>query len=220
MDPLNGMFQIIQSQSVRFLKYNRFSSVFPGDLATDFKERYRFVETPQRAVDFTNTQNGLNFLLGRFGDTTIQKLAIYTNGMLAEGAAPTEELDLFLDDVLDIVRKQFDLSTIEGSPVSRLYGSKIEIKSTANLSRALAGLSGIAETLTHAVTGYGVSARPYQVGGISIVSEKIGDGTITPARFVFERRAEKPLDDNLFYSEAPLATKAHVDLIRTLENSL
>jgi len=211
MDPLNGMFQIIQSQSVRFLKYNRFSSVFPGDLATDFKERYRFVETPQRAVDFTNTQNELNFL---------QKLAIYTNGMLAEGAAPTEELDLFLDDVLDIVRKQFDLSTIEGSPVSRLYGSKIEIKSTANLSRALAGLSGIAETLTHAVTGYGVSARPYQVGGISIVSEKIGDGTITPARFVFERRAEKPLDDNLFYSEAPLATKAHVDLIRTLENSL
>jgi hypothetical protein len=57
--------------------------VFYPDLAKELVQRYQFQKFPQALEDF-DEQKGVTFGAGKSGETVIEKLVIYGNGILVD----------------------------------------------------------------------------------------------------------------------------------------
>ena|SRR5258708_5177292 len=217
---LTGAFKIIQSQSVRFREMGGLSSAFLGDVSTALRDRYRFQEFPKKTEDFINPPNGMSFAIGRYGDNNIKRCAIYSDGILAESDVPTEVLDNFLDEITSILLEQFGVSLKPSTPLHHVYNSKIEIVLRLDLAKTLDRFSAVSDFLTMALRSYGLDVKPYEVAGVSGLAEFNTPAPIVAPKFSFERRIGKNFASNIFYSEAPLPTKAHVEVIQLLQSAI
>lgn len=79
----------------------------------------------------------------------------------------------------------------------------------------------IRSTLSAGVQAQGFKVAPYERAGFSFQTdgEKAQPEGLKPGRFVLERRAGRGFDEDIFYSEAPLSTAAHRDLLELVEAS-
>jgi hypothetical protein len=96
----------------------------------------------------------------------------------------------------------------------------MEVKSSIPFGARFERLNGFALKLTTMVQQYGVTIDPYQVTTILLQTDPGLAQPIKPARFIFERRANVPYSGDLFYSEAPVSTEQHMELLEELERSL
>jgi hypothetical protein len=206
--------KIIFGQVIRFIddvrEVKKDFSLY--EIVRAIQSRYGFLEAPSKLVDY-NPQTGMTFLMGKFEGRFIRRFQIYTNGLLCEAETSTDISDRFLDDLIGWLERNFEQ---RGREKARAYVSQFEVRTEINLGRTFAALDPIGTALAKAVSTYSAEVPKFEISGVRMHYSPRGDEAM-PTQFIFERRAESPFSENLYFSSAPLCTLDHENLLREIE---
>jgi hypothetical protein len=100
----------------------------------------------------------------------------------------------------------------------KTYESNLAVKSDHDLSKVLTPNSAAIAAVNKA---YGSDRYPAvelaYSGFVFSVDDTTFPGIKKPIKFIVDRRVGVPLDQNIFYSQAPLTTDDHLDVLRAFE---
>ena len=205
-----------------------------GDLALWIKHVYSFAESqapdsviptapspiPAEAPQKTQENvTGLIFRKGRFQVedgvyVAVNSLTVYDDGIVVETGSSTEDGDIFAGDLLKSATLEFGLAYDANTVRRRMYVSELIVRSNLNLADVNPYLHAFSERISDASRN--ASRRiPFVVGGISFWSEADDAGKQMVVRF--ERQAGKALAENRYFSDAPMQTRIHLDVLEEFE---
>lgn len=204
---------ILNTSAIRVVQEVEPPRIFLPDLSRAVADRYKFVRYPQSVEDFS--KDSLDFAYGNFfDDAIVMKLSISNAGVWVEAPTRSDNLDRFLDDLM-ILLSDFGVSASNASGMS-IYGSALELTMKSGFGRWFEQVQPAVAKIRSSLESAGISVSDYEVGGFTIVGE--GPDTLKPPRFVLERRADKALEENTFFSQAPLSTEQHISLLAEIES--
>ena len=186
--------------------------VFLPDLVKFIQEKYRFVDFPQTVEHLTG--DSFAFKLGHYNGSTIAELTLYNEAIFASSDVSTDVLDTFITELIQFARSEFQMNIVQIES-QNLYNSRIEVEVKSGFDNWLNIFKPISDQLASAATDAGITSTGYGLVGFSLGAE--GPDVVKPGRFLFERRAGNAFSDNIFFSEAPLSTRAHIELVERLE---
>lgn len=190
------------------------------DVFAGFRERYGFVEIPDRIEEWNNAK-GIALRHGRFQDIAITQLQIFSNGVLAESKAPTEVVDAFVEDVILWTLERFSLEEFEIEPPKKTFDSHIVVRSEVDLSKHFSGLTEIGTAIDEHLEAYGHIVPNYVLSGFTMHADMVEEIlNLRPSTFSIERRTGQPFREQLYFSTAPLSTSDHVKVLERLEKAL
>lgn len=207
---------ILQSSAIRFCTVENTGTIFGPDFVEAVRQRYRFWEFPKSPAEF-RADDGIKFSHGLFNGTIINNITLYKTGVLAQGETDTSTLDLMIDDFLGWAEEYYSGKCILSTPVSRGYVSTIVVRAPTGVNGAFERLNRVSQALDGMLRGLGITAAPYSVSSFALQGDPAQSSPIVPGRFLFERRADTPLEERLFYTEAPVTTDQHQELLRHLD---
>jgi hypothetical protein len=190
------------------------------DLLAAIKDRYGFAKAPIHEHDRTE-KGALAFEGGVFfyNDVSLSvTLTIFSDGLVAETTSDTDNTRAFLEDLRELVIAS-GYSLPEPSSIREGLVSSVVVETETPLTLLnpkLEVLVKIIEAKTKTLDG---KFRDYELAEISIATED-SNKALAPASFKFERRIDQPFDLNRYFSQAPLGTKDHMDLLEVFETIL
>jgi hypothetical protein len=177
-------------------------------------KRYRFAKAPANELDL-DEQRSLAFKAGTFTGarkvSIIVGLNIYNDGLAADTVSSTDESTEFLLDLAKWLNDTYGLAVPKERRV--IYLSQIDFQSEVSLINLNRRLEAFAENLQNLAKS---ADKPYEVGSIQFWTEDIGKpGSASPVKI--ERKVSAPFSANHYFSQAPLPTKAHMELLNEFE---
>src|SRR5712691_10152352 len=100
-----------------------------------FVERYSFAKysEPKDAQD----NQGTKFEFGSFtpngGTPILLSMTVHTDGIVVETRSSTDDGDLFLDDALSWVSKEYGLPKVSDLPIRKIYASEVIVQAENTL---------------------------------------------------------------------------------------
>lgn len=210
---------IIRGSVVHFQAMDSPPNLFITDVVDELRRRYRFLEVPSKA-DEIDPEKGLRFALGKFEEATIEHFEVYNDALVARGPVATDVLDRFLEEISKWAVDELGITITTPQPVARASVSTLEVSSSLDLLKWINKLDAFREMLGSMVANQGFDFPPYEVASIAMHTDKEKALPLQPARFLLERRVGHPYEDNVFFSEAPVATADHKKLLDLLETLL
>jgi hypothetical protein len=141
--------------------------------------------------------------------------------VLAEGNAPTEEIDAFLDDVLSWGRIETGSGAFEEPTLRRAYVSQLEIELDVALGGAFSEFMKLGKYITDTVRGYGQNTQQFELSSLSLHCDLLNLEPPKPGvPFVFARREGKRYDDGIYFASAPLKTSDHLHVLEEFRTLL
>lgn len=184
---------------------------FVGEIAAQFE----FQKVPSTLEEF-NVQKGMEFLTGRIGGKAIGKLVIWPNILIIEGRSNTTECKEMLTEILQWAKERFKLSYSPEMIKRYAYVSDVSFYSDATLLTVSPALSYIANSCSAALSE--IWQEPVDYRPISL---KIGHDPVLRqvgiAPFSIERLGTSRFSENKYFSEAPLPTDKHIEMLEQFE---
>lgn len=194
------------------------AAVFYPDLTRALVARYSFQKFPQKLEEFDEGK-GVTFAVGKFGNSVIEQLIIYTYGILLDTRSSTQESRRLLEEAFQWGKNELGL-VYKPSMIKRWqYASQVIFRSNVpfttvqpafqrlsdNVSKHVAELMG--ENLKYELTAFTVDydplTRKHPLGSFSI-----------------QRRDNTPFSENKYFSVAPLPTDMHIALLEEFERNV
>jgi hypothetical protein len=210
--------EIIFSQAIRFFPVSGQSggTLYGANLIHAVEHRYGFWESPKTVADY-DMSKGITFLHGFFDKRfVIDRFQVYSNGILAEAKIPTEDLDIFIDDVVEWGRSAAGL-TINDRYTRRGYNSHIEVFAEGPIDRAFPNFTALGDHIAQLIRTYGINTNKFQVSGIILSADNETLPMPKPVGVTLDRRASKPYESQLFFSTASLKTADHLLILNEME---
>jgi hypothetical protein len=183
-------------------------------------KRYKFAKIPNSIIDF-DERKGLPFKAGTFvnskGRSLLISFTIYIDGFVAETMSSTDDATEFLVEVTNWLSKEFGFELPPN--VRKAWASQIDYESDAPLTDLNPKLAKIISFLDSRVKPPDGKPRKFDVGGLHFWTEDISKPG-APAAVKFERKIDAPFSDNHYFSQTPLQTQDHKDLLVELERLL
>ncbi len=189
------------------------------DVIQKVKTRYGFLVVP-RDEDLVPSdppkagvfQHGRLSMGGRL--IIIDRFTVFNDGIAADSSASTDELDLFLDDLISWAKDEFPKIELVGP---RYYLSQMEVQLNTPLENYAPQFIPIGERLTSLLSSYGIEVPRYEVTAIQLNFDQVGKLPPQPGIFFIDRRLNVPYGDNVWFAQAPLKTEDHKALLRELD---
>jgi hypothetical protein len=138
------------------------------------------------------------------------------NGIVIETRSSTEDSEKVLNDLLDLAHEAFG-ATIK--PARWTFASQLMFRSDMRLAALNPILPKIAEILTKRASAD--LKHPFTFEPTTIMlNVDTAQVKTTPAVFSIERRAEIPFAENTYFSNAPLRTAEHIEILKSFEASI
>lgn len=217
-------FTTLMAASVRGFRANLFDPHSSPVLLDAVKEQYHFRIAPSIEQLAQSPAGPFNFQYGKFqhGDQTIfieQLLVTYVGTIATSVGASTKvgthEASLFLDDLVEYMHNEFRVDTTSKFP--NYYHSTVEVEFGRPLSTHLEKFSEIGNLVSSKVHGYGYRDCPYELTGFSMHFDTSTQRPPYLGVFSVERRVGVPYDENKYFSQAPLNTKDHENVLWVME---
>jgi len=177
--------------------------------------RYTFAKFPKtfEELDF---QKGIELSDGKLDALVIDKITVYPNGVVVDTRSSTDNSEKVLLDLLDIARQAFGANI---KPVQQNFVSQIIFRSDLRLTALNPVLGAVADTLTAKVSAD--MKQPFQFEPTAIlIHADVSNTKIAPVVFSMERRVDVPFFQNTYFSNAPLRTADHIQVLKDFEKSL
>ncbi len=182
----------------------------------EIAKRYQFAKAPKNELDLDD-QRSLSFKAGTFiGARRVPimvGLNIYNDGWAADTLSSTDESTEFLNDLATWLSEAHKLNVPKQRTVA--YLSQIDFQSEEPLSSLNTRLKSFVEV----VQGHVDSKSQLDVAAIQFWTEDFGKPG-TPAAIRIERKISAPFSANHYFSQAPMSTKDHIELLITFEAML
>jgi len=189
--------------------------VYQPDAVAKIIQRYSFVKFPSLE---NLVKNERVFAVGKFKDIQIAEFNIYTDGLIAGSSSDTDLIDDFVNDLIAWAKDEFGIIQVAGFAAERAYESTVIIKSNVDIVRALAPRNDISAILNKIYQPDRYVAGKMQLTGFIAASDRTEfAGRRKPISFIVDRRLGLPFEQNIFYSTAPLRTKDHLEVLRSIE---
>jgi hypothetical protein len=182
------------------------------------QNRYSFAKAPSREQSRINTEGGIQFAEGSFVPADSRRIAvaalsIYNDGFVADTRTDSFATDEFLNDVLQFCRKTFSLTYDPQMAQKRGYLSELIVTTERRLNSVGDRLASFANTLSEFM---GISqSSPFEVEAVRFSVDHAIQGRSGP--FSIERQVGTPFSKNRYYSQAPLRTIHHLDVLNKFE---
>jgi hypothetical protein len=185
------------------------------DLVKAIVDKFNFIKFPIKLEDFDETK-GVEFIGGKFGDTNVDKLTIFTNGLFLDTRKSTAESERILHEGLTWASSSLGLN-YNAKMVKRTgYLSNLNFYSDCPFLLRSHAISNLTERVHEKVGRHLNDKTPWEPTIMTIGSETIPRKT-TVAPFTIQRIADTPFSENKYYSEAPLQTEEHIELLESFE---
>lgn len=190
---------------------------FP-DLTRSFGETFGFQKSPQTLEEF-DLKKGVTFLNGKIGRRPIQKFVIWEGLLAVESNTSTMESTELLNEILNWAVLEFKINFEPDWITHFAYVSDVTFYSDAPLLKFSRAMTDLTSRVTAALSDTWKESLNCEVLGF-----KIGhDSTIRQfniAGFTIERRANIKFSENQYFSEAPLPTDLHLELLQNFEKAV
>jgi len=187
---------------------------FP-ELVSEIANQFSFQKSPKTLEDF-DLSKGVEFLEGRTGRRNIQKLVIWDQTLVLETSSSTKDSKEILEELLLWAVGRFGINYEPGLIKRFAYISDVSFYSDTTLLNVSPAVSFLANSCTAALSDIWeepVDYRPISVKvGHDPVARKYG---IAP--FSIERNGTAKFSENKYFSEAPLPTDVHLQILEQFE---
>ena len=189
------------------------------DLFAALVERYAFQKFPQKYEEF-DLQKGIALADGKWEGGHISKVDIYAGGIALDTRSSTDDSEKLLHECLSWASNKFGFKYHASMIKRKAYVSQLIFNSDAPIFSALSmPLSKLAQGVTYAIEkSYGEKIN-YEPFSFSIHLDQT-TRQLSPAAFTLSRRVGVPFAENKYFSEAPLPTRVHEELLRAFESDL
>jgi len=207
------------SRIVNLVKLTRpAGQLFLPDASAKLAARYEFRKFPGIEQLLSN-QEFQTFGVGKFQDCQIQELRIYGDGVIVDSKSDTDLLDAFLDDFIAWFLSEFKLQFVQPHMPERHHESTVTVRTTKKISSLLTGFGAVSAELNKLLAKENYKPRTFLASGFNLDADPAQKGSRRKEmRFVFDRKANAPYEDGLYYSQCPLPTKDHLALLDFIES--
>ncbi len=184
------------------------------------KERYQFAKAPKNTLDL-DERKALAFKSGTFvnskGVPVVTAFTIYNDGFAAETLASTNDSTEFLVEVEGWIKNEFGL--VVPQPVKKAYVGQIDFESDVALLAINPHLLELIKSIEDRYEPPDGKPRHFDFAGISFWTED-ANLPLAPAILKVERKIGSPFSSNHYFSQTPLETQQHIELLHELEQLL
>lgn len=192
-----------------------FGKMSAAESVIQIRDRYGFAFTPERSKQ-TAPDKGAEFSSGRMGETVIDKLTLFSNGIVVDTRSSTDAAEAVAADIMSAAKDLLGSKVV----VERRY---VVSQVTFRSNMKLATINAVLDEICSEVERY-LSANLRQQFVAEPTAILINTDTtqtqFSPAKFTIERRAEAPFFENIYFSSAPLPTSLHLALVEKFEKSI
>jgi hypothetical protein len=213
-----NLLRIVSGQVIRFMTVapSEGQTLYGINLVRAFEDRYGFLVSPKTVEEF-DLNNGITFRHGFFNKkTVVAQVKIYNNGILAEGAASTNEFYDFISDIVEWASTEAGLSVVPDQTNSPLYHSIVHVSVNIDLGKYVAAVTPILSLIDEKLRSYGSYIPDFQMTGMTFQSSIQGR---TPTPFNIERLVNAPFKSNFYFSTSSLKTSDHLEVVAAVENA-
>lgn len=210
----------IESTKVTYLVqlHNPAGQIYQPEAAMKVAQRYSFAKMPSVDDLFKNERA---FRIGKFEGVQISEFALYSDGVIVNALCDSDIIDAFLDDVLKWAKEEFGLIPLLTSKPEKTYESSIVVQSKTDLAEGLRPRIDVLPALNRIYAdGKYLHSEFHPTGLIATIDDAEFPGRKKPVKFILDRRAGVAFDQMVFYSQAPLQTKDHLEVLRGFERAV
>jgi hypothetical protein len=211
---------ILKARAIAFIEIdelNRNGKLRVADLINPLVAQYNFLNFPQKAEEF-DQEKGVKFGSGRSGDVVINEMVVYTGAIYLQTLSSTEDAQKTLIHLLEWGEANVGL-TFKPEMIRRwAYISELvfatDFPILADMSKPLDNLAKKTSKITQQI--FGVDYVPLAVSlGHDPIKRQHG-----VANFTISHRVATNIEENRYYSQAPLTTLDHIRLLKELERDV
>lgn len=188
------------------------------DIVAALVKKFNFQIYPTKPEDFDESK-GVRFAEGKFADGTIDQVQIFTHGMMVDTRLSTEASEKLLYSTLDWMKSELGLHFEERMIKRKGYGSQLTFESEMHLSKLNPVVGNIAEVISTKLSNAMGQEVKYEPTALLFNLDQ-SVSKLVPGAFSIERRAEVPFSDRKYFSNAPLGTHDHIEILKAFETYL
>ncbi len=197
---------------------NPFGKVFFPEIVPDIVNRFHFQTYPIKPEDFEE-EKGIKFANGVASGVSVDKLTIWRDGITLDTRAGTSIGKLIIEDSLTWLSDKVGLDYSADKIARWAYLSNLAFFSEVDLTAIHPSIKALTERLSP-LSSLPVENKPsFELVSLSIDFDKT-NSKLSPAAFKIERRGGSPFSHNKYFSEAPIQTQQHIDLLEEFEAGL
>jgi len=197
---------------------NPHGRVFFPELIRKLVERFEFQKFPT-TFEQTDEDKGVEFFEGRWNGVTVDKLAIFRAALVLDTSASTSDSERIINESLTWAAQECGINYKPGMIKRKQYLSDLTFYSDVRLLDAHAAMVKLQQGITEAASAAFGQPLNYNLTHFGLDFDK----TVTPlvaAAFSIQRRGNALFSENKYFSEAPLPTGIHIELLEQFERDL
>ncbi len=209
---------IVLARVVAFLEVEAldpFGRTSTPDALANLASRFSFAKVPQTLAEM-DFQKGIELSAGKLDEINIDRLAIYTNGLMIDTRSSTEDSEMVLSEILKFAKEAFGATV---NPGRKNFVSQIVFTSDMSIALLNPILAPIAAKVSEFVSGELKQRVDYEPTAV-VIAPDFSQLRLQPVNFSVERRAERPFFENTYFSTAPLRTAQHIELVKEFEGAI
>lgn len=188
------------------------------DIAAALVNKFNFQIYPTKPEDFDETK-GVRFAAGKFADGTVEQVQIFTHGLALDTRLSTNVSEKLLYETLAWARSELGLHFDERMIKRKGYGSQLTFESEMKMSKINPVVGNISEAISSKLSAAMDQAVTYEPTAILFNLDQSAS-KLTPGAFSIERREGVPFSNKKYFSNAPLETHDHIELLKAFESHL
>jgi hypothetical protein len=185
------------------------------ELVQDIAKRYSFSRAPQNIAEM-DFEKGLELAVGKLGNINIDRLVLLSNGVMIDTRSSTDDSERVLANLLEWSKEALGARV---EPSRKNFVSQIVFRSELQLSLLNPALLPLSERLSAFVSSELKQPINYEPTAI-LIGTDTSLTKLSPVQFSIERRAERPFFENTYFSNAPLRTSEHLEVVEHFEDAL
>jgi len=189
------------------------------EITSALTEKYGFIGVPKGDDYVKATDNGLTYELGAWNGIKILRFGIYPGVIALDTGSSTDDSQRALAEILEWSTTALNTAYQPSMMKSLGYLSQITFRSNVPLIRINPKLEHIAGRISESVSKRAEFEFHYSFGGL-VLDYDTTNIKRSASPFTLERRADTPHSENIYYSQAPLPTDEHLNLLEECEAAL
>lgn len=189
--------------------------VFFPEITPHIVDRYKFQKFPQTLEQFDEAK-GVEFREGKIGGIVLLKLGIWESLLTLETSTNTADSKRILEEMLQWGADKLGLNYRPGMIQRFGYISDLTFYTDAPILDMTPAITQFSEKLSGILTDVWQDPLVYEPMNFQIGHDPLTrKNNIAP--FSITRRAQSRFSENKYFSEAPLPTDVHIQMINELE---